>query len=136
MVFKCIFFLNDSKNKMHFSQHLLLRISRHFTGWNVLNLAVSCLPYPLSQPPVGGKTLGAFQSIIIDRNTIYFYVQLFFFPITRVFFFLCPSQLKSQYWVLPVFHWHALLVPCFSLLPSESPVCLVPFILPGRVFEF
>lgn len=41
MVFKCIFFLNDSKNKMHFSQHLLLRISRRFTGWNVLNLAVS-----------------------------------------------------------------------------------------------
>lgn len=87
-----------AKIKCIFSQHFFLRISRHFLGSNLLNLAVllhgeyitACpicfLSFQAYFPPGGGKTLGAFQSIIIMKTeTPYTFMHNLFFSVTFVF---------------------------------------------------
>lgn len=99
-------FLNDSKKKMHFSQHFFLRMSRHFAGSKLLHIAASLyseyvtaglicfLSFQAYFPPVGGKTLGAFQSRIIKRTeTPYIFMYFFFLFFCYLYFssFVFPN---------------------------------------------
>lgn len=103
--------LKGSENKMYFSQHFFLMISRHFTGSSLLSLAVSlhsahitaCLIFLRLQfyfLPMWGKHLSASQHVTIlaslhVTNTICYNVLDIFFML--LFFFLCTSS-QTETW--------------------------------------
>lgn len=97
-----------ARRKCIFPSIFFLRMSRHFAGSKLLHIAVSLyseyvtaglicfLSFQAYFPPVGGKTLGAFQSRIIKRTeTPYIFMYFFFFFSVTCIFLHLSSQTES-----------------------------------------
>lgn len=123
-----------ARRKCIFPSIFFLRMSRHFAGSKLLHIAASLyseyvtaglicfLSFQAYFPPVGGKTLGAFQSRIIKKTeTPYIFMYFFFLFFCYLYFssFVFPNwKLDNKFF----FYFAGKLF--FSLVFNYSPASL------------